>query len=527
MNENFAKIITMKRALAILLMAAALISLRLVRLNADPPLSFPNGFRAIEPFTDEAAKAFQARNRALFGVWNTNAKDEYRFWKVLSPVWCYPLMVWFKGFGVSYASLRLFSVFWFSLGMFLVYFSLRKSPGAAAPGFALFFYGVNFYLLLFSRLGLMETMLNSFLLLTFFLLVSSQKQKWIFPIALLAWLSAYFIKQNALLLSPMVMVGYFLVFSLPWRKKFWASPANWVSVLCAALCIWLLWHLWHEPVYRLYTVLNLRHGYGLPPAAGGLTLRPDMMKASMLYHLGWRGLWDNFFAYDPLAAVLAIFDLLLVIWLLVRRREVFGPEILAGVWLLSVQVLMLFSSARVVRFWLIQIPAMVILAGAGLARIQKLLAGRGKIKFTVAALLLFLSFEYNFHFWLDWQRNARCQVAENSARLESALAGKKAVVVGKWAGPLLLPSRHQYYYLKHIFNRKPEQLQSFGITHILLGDVPSLVRDKFELSNDPYQQSVRAAFPLAFERKKPVLTFPFYDGELTLYELEPASPGSP
>jgi len=513
----------MKRALAILLLAAALISVRLFKLNADPPRVFPNGFRAIEPFTDEAAKAFQARNRALFNEWNTSPKDEYRFWKVLSPLWCYPLWFWFRVWGVSYASLRLFSVFWFSAGMLLVYFSLRKNPGAGAPVYAFFFYGVNFYLLLFSRLGLMETMLNSFLLLAFSLLVFSLQRKWIFIPALFSFLAAYFIKQNALLLSPVLIAGYFLVFGKPWRKKFRASGANWAGVLLAILAGALLWHLWREPVYRLYTVLNLRHGYGLPPAAMGLTLRPDMMKASLLYHLGSSGLWQNFFSYDPVAAALAIIDLVLVISLLVRRKEIARPEILAGVWLLSVQALMLFSSARVVRFWLIQIPAMVILAGAGLARIQKWFTRQSKIKFTVVALILLLSFEFNFHSWLDWQRSAQYQVAENSDKLDQALAGKKAVVVGKWAGPLLLPTGHQYYYIKNIFNRGPDQLQSFGITHILLGDVPSLVRDKFELLNDPYLKSIRAAFPTAFAQKKPVLFFRFYDGELTLYELDLAA----
>ena len=77
------------RILVFILIVAAM-SARVVQINADPPTVFPNGFRAIEPFTDEAAKAYQARNQTLFGVWSTSEKDEYQFWKVLSPVWAHP-----------------------------------------------------------------------------------------------------------------------------------------------------------------------------------------------------------------------------------------------------------------------------------------------------------------------------------------------------------------------------------------------------------------------------------------------------
>jgi hypothetical protein len=109
---------------------------------------------------------------------------------------------------------------------------------------------------------------------------------------------------------------------------------------------------------------------------------------------------------------------------------------------------------------------------------------------------------------------------EAGGKLEQALGEKPAVVVGKWAGPLLLNSRRQYYYIKNIFNRRPGQLQGFGINYILLGDVPALVRDKFELENDPYLKSYSAAFPQAFENKTPVTTFKLYDGELTLYRVD-------
>jgi hypothetical protein len=235
-------------------------------------------------------------------------------------------------------------------------------------------------------------------------------------------------------------------------------------------------------------------------------------------------LWQNFIAYDPLAAALAIFELAAIIYIAVRRREFAKAEILAALWLLSIQGLLLMSSARVIRFWIIQAPAMFFLAGVGLARIRKYLLNKKPLMYAVVGLILATSLAFNFNSWLKWQKDAQYQMYESSQKLAQALAGKQAVVVGKWAGPLVFPSPHQYYYIKSIFNRRPEQVQTFGITHILLGDVPQLVRDKFELDNDPYQISFSAAYPGAFENKKPLVSFKFYDGDLTLYEVDTRFP---
>ena len=169
-------------------------------------------------------------------------------------------------------------------------------------------------------------------------------------------------------------------------------------------------------------------------------------------------------------------------------------------------------------------PALVILAGAGLYRLERLFTKSGKIKFAVIAIVLLASFEFNFRHWLEWQNRAQYQMIDAGKKLEQALGDKPTVVVGKWAGPLLLNSRHQFYYIKNIFNRRPEQLQSFGINFLLLGDVPVLVRDKFELENDPYLKSFSAAFPERFEKKVPVTSFKFYDGELTLYRVDSGAP---
>ncbi len=502
-----------------------LVSIRFFHLNADPPLTFPNGWRAYEPFTDEAAKAYQARNRVLFGKWNTSELDQYRFWKVLSPVWCYPLFVWFKAFGVSYASLRLFSVFWFVIGMILIALVFARSPLKHAGVYAVLFYTLNFYLYIFSRLGLMETMLNTFLLLAFCLLVMSARKKWLFPLSLLAFLAAYFLKQNALLLAPVFLVGYFFAFGSPLRKSFWKSPANYASLALALVILGLLIYLEHDPTYRLYTMMNLRHGYGLPPDRSRMwmVIRPDFLRASFLYHLSPVGWWQTYFALDPVAGGLGLAELIFIIYIFLKRREANAVEILALVWLISFRILLSVSSARVERFWLPELPALIILAGASLGRIHEFLSREfaRPVGTVIVSIIIAASCAYNFNYGLQWFSHPRYEMIEAGKKLDRALGDQPAVVIGKWAGPLLLGSRRQYYYVKNIFNRSPEQLESFHITHLLLGDVPLLVRSQSELSSDPYLNSFSSAFPQAFEQKALSAQFKFYDGELHLYKVHP------
>lgn len=502
-----------------------LVCIRLLHLNQDPPLYFPNGWRAYEPFTDEAAKAYQARSRVLFGQWNTSAKDEYRFWKVLSPVWCYPLFVWFKALGVSYGSLRLFSLFWFVAGLGLIFLLFRNHPPEHAGLYAAWFYALNFNLYIFSRLGLMETMLNTFLLLTFCLVARSAERKWLFPLGLLAFLAAYFVKQNALLLFPILVVGYFLTFGSPFKKSFWKDPANYASLALAAFMLGLLVHLWHDPTYRLYTVMNFRHGYGLPPdrSRSWFVIRLDFIRNSFFYHFSPRGWWQTYFALDPIVGSLGLLDIILIALAWAKRRERPAAEILALTWLIGFRVLLSFSSARVERFWLPQIPAMIVLAGAGLGRIHAWLKKdfARPVGAAVVALILAASLAYNFHYWLKWFSHPRYEMVTAGKKLEQMLPDRPAVVIGKWAGPLLLGSRHQFYYVKNIFNRSPEQLQSFKIAYLLLGDVPLLVRDQSELAQDPYLQSFQAAFPRAFDQKALIGKFDFYNGDLSLYQVQP------
>lgn len=102
-------------------------SARLYRLEADPPHQIVPGYTGHTHFRDEPAKAHEARNKAVFGKWKLNDADEYGFWRRQSPVCVYGQYLWFKLFGVSYASARLYVVMYGVAGIMLCSGSWR--PG--------------------------------------------------------------------------------------------------------------------------------------------------------------------------------------------------------------------------------------------------------------------------------------------------------------------------------------------------------------------------------------------------------------
>jgi len=62
--------------------------------------------------------------------------------------------------------------------------------------------------------------------------------------------------------------------------------------------------------------------------------------------------------------------------------------------------------------------------------------------------------------------------------------------------PLCLDTPYRSFYVKNIFNRRPDRLASFGITHLLYAD-PNM---------DIAIISFREVYPVAFEKRQLIAT---------------------
>jgi 4-amino-4-deoxy-L-arabinose transferase-like glycosyltransferase len=490
--------------LGVILLVLLSSGLKLVHLRADAPRTFPNSFESSDPVKDEAAKSYEARNRALFGAWATSPADDYRYWNTLSPAWTHGLWLWFKLLGVSYPALRIFSILWAGLGIFAVGRFFPAPKHALAGPLAAVFFAFNFYLLIYGRLGLMETALNTALLGCALLLVRGLDRPGLFPLAGLVFFLAYLIKQSAAVFLPILALAALL--APAGRRRF-----GWITLaaLVLALAALLLW-----PDYRLRSVMNFRHVLGWQPDASHRWMRFELPVTgqALSQAFGFTGLVRGYLMMLPVAGPLALFEIIIFLYSWVKTRSLDRTEALLVAWLLCARAAVAFSPHTVVRFYLIQFPPVCLLAGLLLARILRAAPDRlsSSNRNLAVASLLVISLVLDLAPFLGWLRSPSYQIRNAGQALQKALGPAPAVLIGEWAGPLGLESPYRTFYVKNIFNRRPESLIQFGITHLLYSDP----------DQDPAIKSFREAFPGPFEQRQLLTTLPLFDETLSLYRVE-------
>jgi hypothetical protein len=123
--------------------------------------------------------------------------------------------------------------------------------------------------------------------------------------------------------------------------------------------------------------------------------------------------------------------------------------------------------------------------------------------------ILILALAFNLVPYIRWLNTLCYHIRDGAESLLRAIGEEPAVIIGEWAGPLCLETPYRSFYVKNIFNRRPDQLASFGITHLLYSD-PEL---------DPAAISFHESFPTAFEKRQLIATIGLFDQTLYLYHV--------
>jgi len=154
----------------ILLLVLFVSGLKLINLDADPPLWFTDeiGFKI-----DEGYKTLSPRNLAIFGKTHWNAEDEYVGWMTSSGITQWPYYWSFRIFGSELRNARLVSIIYFALlTLGTAWFLWRRlSPKAALIGVILLISDPGMFM--FSRSALFETGLTLFTYVPLFILFSA------------------------------------------------------------------------------------------------------------------------------------------------------------------------------------------------------------------------------------------------------------------------------------------------------------------------------------------------------------------
>ena len=192
------------RAAPFLLVAVVLLGfgLRAADLKADPP---PDLSWSTAHYSDEGLNNYSARNMALYGTWRTDDFLPY----VVYPLTNMLVALVFRLFGIGFVQVKLIALLCGVLGVWVMYLLVRREAGRKAALVAALGLATCYPLVMYSRLGLVETMQILFLLLTgFFFSRGLEKPANMLLSGLFAAGTVLFVKVSAVFIIP-VMVALF------------------------------------------------------------------------------------------------------------------------------------------------------------------------------------------------------------------------------------------------------------------------------------------------------------------------------
>ena len=541
-NEGTRKAWAKGLGLACLLVVAA--ALRLQHIKADPPVLLPTISGSAGIYFDEGIYCHNARNKILFGRWITDEWNPVVYNAPLTLVY----FLAFKMFGISILTVKALSVLmglagilFFALGT-RAYLNSARSLGIAAL-FALDFYGV-----MYNRIGLLENFSSLCFLASFFLFVRARGR--LGPVFFLGmttavavlskYLFAYFLISTALavayeawrrsdrrLLLSFLAGG--LAVGLPWffgiylafRPTFGKIGAGW-GILSLPRSVGQAWsNLVHNPLPRYLQ---------LAPAAtfflilfGGLVLlklvRPkrvplEPVDVFVLFWIIGGVLSMGLLNYRPLRYYVPLLPALFLAGsLLLRDRDAVRREA-RSFWLLTlVPAALLFPVLRMMTsrpsaFFTFPpgLRALIYLSLAGTILYLTLRKGsrRPVLEVVLAGLMLAGPlFLYERHFF----RAPTYDLERASRFLQTLPPG--SVVMGQEAPRLTLgtPFRSLLAYENWFNDRDP--FTRFKPTHLI-------VLDRF---GDAEAGWIRRRFPEKAARLEPVRKFKVWDTTMTLYRV--------
>jgi len=136
-----------------------LFALRALHLPADPPvnLDWSGGI-----FFDEGMLVHGARNKVLFGAWDLDGWNDF----YISPILAYIKWLVLSIAGVGIVQERLIPLFFSYLTLIFFYLTFKESFHRKTAVLAVFLLGFNYIFIMFNRLGLTETSVVFFMVLT-------------------------------------------------------------------------------------------------------------------------------------------------------------------------------------------------------------------------------------------------------------------------------------------------------------------------------------------------------------------------
>ncbi len=164
------KRIAWKEMLGLVLILAVAAVLRLQHIKADPPALISSVSGSAGIYFDEGIYCHNARNKILFGQWITDEWNPIVYNAPLTLLY----YVAFKAFGISIVTVKALSILFGLCGILLFFIGVRAYLGPAGALGLTALFSLDFYGLMYNRIGLLENFSSLFFLASFALFAVSR-----------------------------------------------------------------------------------------------------------------------------------------------------------------------------------------------------------------------------------------------------------------------------------------------------------------------------------------------------------------
>ncbi|MCJ7498084.1 MAG: glycosyltransferase family 39 protein, partial [candidate division Zixibacteria bacterium] len=332
--------------------------LRLNHLTADPPFNLSY---SLGPFTDEGAIAISARNKLFWGAWKMD--DFFRM--SISSLLSFIYFIIFKIAGTGFVQIRIVPIV-ASLGtIFLVFSILKKENNIKAAIFSSLFLAFSYFYVMHNRLALEETGLIFFLVLSIYFLLKGKDKKIFFLFSGLSLsVGIFFIKVSGIFFVPVIILEILrwgFLRDKPRMKKIGEALLYFLTGLFAGALIWFL--LIVLP-YKS-TVINYILFHTLRSEAGKAQNLGELIK-----NLNSLGTSSKFFAQMFLLFISSF--IYIIYWLRNIKEKIrlkSSLEFISVLWIIIGMLFLAYPNYQPIRYRLVLVPSMGILAGFLISKI--------------------------------------------------------------------------------------------------------------------------------------------------------------
>ncbi len=505
----------------ILIFVLVALALRAADLKADPP---PDLSWSFGPYTDETYNTYSARNMLLYGTWKVD--DFFPF--VVYPLVNLLAFLVFKLLGMGFVQVKLLSLVASVLSVLVIHLLVKEDSGPLPGLLAGLGLAFSFPLVMYGRLGLVESVQILFLLLTGLFYVRGIRRPWQMAwCGLFAASTVLLVKISAGFVLPALFLA--LIWETvsartdpPRRRTLLRGILPWFVGAAVAFAVWLiLVFLPHRGEYLQYV---LRHSLESPAGhpAGLVAYLHNALtigaKSRLAPRVAWVGLLGVLvlpgLAISRRPSMRFMWSWFLLSFLMLgymnyrpdRYELVLIPALIAGSAVALARLLekgtLLPSSSGVVRtalyaLWLVipvgqfvvhvgglentlrntppgnlvaktlLIAAVVGLVCFGVTRLLRrgITLSSPALRAVLALALLALSLRLDLAQYFTWFGNRTHDMVTYSTDLDRTLP-EDAVLAGSWAPALLVSSRKRAVCVTDWANAD-DPVSRFSVTHMV------------------------------------------------------------